>query len=1090
MRRSLLALLVLVLFTGLGWAQKKQITVTGTVIASNDKEPIIAASVVCTDAPTLGVLTDIHGRFTLKVPEYTKSLTVSSIGYATQKVSLTGKALKIILKAEERVTDDVVIVAYGTQKRQSLVGAQASLNTKQLESRPVADVTSALAGSAPGLQVVSNSGQPGEGADIRIRGFGSINASASPLYVVDGAIYNGSLSDFPASDILNVSILKDAASTALYGSSAGNGVILVTTRRGATGASKGVPNFTFTMNQGFTQRGMPNYQHIGVMDYYKVHWQQWYNDYRLNYKRPEGVSPADWDRTIKQYAALDVYDDLKYNPYAGIKSYYTLNDSGEYILGKTYDAKRGSVPAIILPDGSMNPEINGLRWGDDLDWDGALYGLGHRQEYSVSGGLNTEKMKSYLSLGYLDDKGFLKNTNFRRYSGRLNLSYDIRRYLTLSGALSFTRSEQTSPGTLGNYQSNMPSFVAEIAPIYPLHRHSEETGAYLLDEAGNRQLDHNELRPYNGRYNAIELADRDLRVSEKDAVTTRTTVDIKPMDDLKLQLNFSYDATNEKDIHRYNHIMGDQSSNRGLLTYDQIRFSTMTFNQLLNWDKELGKHSLGLMLGHENYEYRYDNLHGSKTGLKFVVIDELSNYAKVRDLYSDRTVYRKEGYFGRLNYTYDKRYNLSASFRRDGSSRFAPNKRWGNFWSVGAGWILSQESFLQSATWLNELKLRASVGGTGNDGLLDELGYSVYYPYQTLYGLTNENLLEPGLKMRVLGNRDLVWESQMNTDLALEFSLFSHRLRGSVELFNKESRNLLFSFPLPASSGMATQDRNIGKVRNYGLELELNGVLLRTKDFEWSLGANATLLRNKIVRLPDANRKDGIELSYNKYIEGGSIYDFYLNEYLGVDPADGRALYRLDKERYPDEQPLNDKEWSTYTKNGDAAKRHFCGSSIPTVTGGFHTELRWRNFNFSMAIAYQLGGKVFDGVYQSLMSRTLKAGRAKHIDLLRAWQNPGDITDVPALSAAGRDYATLKSDRFLISASALSLKNVNLSYRFEDKLVKKLGLRSMSLGFMVENLFLLSARTGMNPMQNYSGVLLHAGYDLPRTFSTSLKVGF
>ena len=256
MRRSLLTLLALLLFTGVSWAQKKQITVTGVVIASNDKEPIIAASVVCAEFPSTGVLTDIQGRFTLKLPEQAKTLTISSIGYITQKVPLTGKPLKVILKAEERVTDDVVIVAYGTQKRQSLVGAQASLGAKQLESRPVANITTTLAGVAPGLQVVSPSGQPGEGADIRIRGFGSINASSAPLYVVDGAVYNGNLSDFPASDILNVSILKDAASTALYGSSAGNGVILVTTRRGASGASKGEPSFNFSMSQGFTQRGI------------------------------------------------------------------------------------------------------------------------------------------------------------------------------------------------------------------------------------------------------------------------------------------------------------------------------------------------------------------------------------------------------------------------------------------------------------------------------------------------------------------------------------------------------------------------------------------------------------------------------------------------------------------------------------------------------------------------------------------------------------------------------------------------------------------------------------------------------------------
>lgn len=1090
MRRSLLTLLALLLFTGVSWAQKKQITVTGVVIASNDKEPIIAASVVCAEFPSTGVLTDIQGRFTLKLPEQAKTLTISSIGYITQKVPLTGKPLKVILKAEERVTDDVVIVAYGTQKRQSLVGAQASLGAKQLESRPVANITTTLAGVAPGLQVVSPSGQPGEGADIRIRGFGSINASSAPLYVVDGAVYNGNLSDFPASDILNVSILKDAASTALYGSSAGNGVILVTTRRGASGANKGEPSFNFSMSQGFTQRGIPSYDRIGAMDFYKVHWQQWYNDYRLNYRKPAGMSDADWDTSIKQQAAIDVYNDLKYNPYSGIKRYYTPDASGEYQLGTTYDPKKGSIPAVMLPDGTMNPEITGLKWGDDLDWEKALFGHGHRQEYSVSGGLNTEKMRSFLSLGYLDETGFLKNTNFRRYSGRVNLSYDLRRYLTLGGSLSFARSEQDAPGQLGAYSSNMPSFVNGIAPIYPMHLRDRHTGELILDENGRPQWDHSEDRPYLGNFNALETAQRDLRTTRKDVVTTRTTVDIKPMDGLKLQLNLSFDVNNQKSIHRYNHIMGDQSSNKGLLNYDQIRLTTMTFNQLLSWDKDYGKHSLSALLGHESYSYDYDYLHGAKKGLKFLVIDQLSNYTKVSGLTSDLTRYRKEGYFARLNYTYDQRYNFSASFRRDGSSRFAPDARWGNFWSLGAGWILSKESFLQRYDWINELKLRASIGGTGNDGLLDSEGYSVYYPYQTLYSMSSENDQQPGLRMAVLGNPSLVWESQMNTDIALEFVLLRSRLKGTIEFFNKESRNLLFAYSLPASSGMGSQDRNIGKVRNYGLELELHGTLLRTKDFEWSLGANATFLTNRIVRLPDANRKDGIELKYTKYVEGGSIYDFYLNEYLGVDPADGRPMFRLDKERYPDQKGLNDTDKATYTKDGNFARRHFCGSSIPDVTGGFSTNLSWRRLSLGINFAYQLGGKTYDKVYADLMSRSLNGGRAKHADLLKAWKNPGDVTDIPALTASGKDYSTLQSDRFLISSSALALKNIALNYNIEDKLVKKLGLKGAAIGVMAENLFVLSARRGMNPMQSYSGVIAVAGYAQPRTFSTSLKVSF
>ena len=1085
MRKSVLTLLFLFLALGVAWAQKKQITVTGTVFSAMDKEPLIGASVVCTDYPGTGAITDVNGHFTLKVPEGARTLTISCIGHVAQKVAITTTPLKVTLAMEDIVTDDVVIVAYGTQKRQSLVGAQASLGAKQLASRPVANVSSALAGAAPGVQVTTSSGQPGEGAAIRIRGFGSINASSSPLIVVDGAVFHGSLSEIPSEDIQNLAILKDAASTALYGSSAGNGVILVTTKRGAMGASQGIPTFTFSMHQGFSQRGLPSYDRVGVMDHYKLRWQQWYNHYNLNARKPNSMSEEDWQTYIKQQAALDVYESLKYNPYAGINTWYQLNNAGEYELSKTYDANKKPIPAIMMPNGQMNPEINGLLWGDDLDWEKALYKNGYRQEYTLSGGMNTERMKSFISLGYLDENGFLVKTNFKRYTGRANLSYDVRSYLTLGGSVSFAHTHAQSPGTLGSYTSNMPNFVQNIAPIYPMHLRNEK-GQYV-DEKNNvlqpkdRIYDHSKGRPYAPGFNAIETSFRDLKLSEKDAINTRAFVEIKPITGLKFQTTLSYDLTNAKSKHRRNNVMGDQP--QGMLTYGTYRETSLTFNQLLSYQKTIDKHELEGLIGHENYDYVYAELEGQRDNLKLVETDELSAYNRIVGLTSNTATYRKEGYFGRINYSYDGRYNLSASYRRDGSSRFARNRRWGNFWSVGAGWNVSSEAFMKDVKWVNELKLRASIGATGNDGL------SGYYPYQTLYSLSRSNYNEPGLGMSTFGNKDLVWESQMNSDIALDFALFK-RVRGTVEFFNKESRDLLFGYNLPASSGVSSQTRNIGKVRNYGIEADLSVTVLSLKDFEWRVGANATFLKNKILRLPDANRDDGIETSYYKYMEGRSRYEYYLNEYLGVDPADGRAMYRLDKEKYPSEPGVNNKEWATYTKDGLKAKKHFAGTSIPDVYGGFSTSVSYKGITLSASFSYQLGGKTYDGTYQDLMARDLAGGRAMHKDLYRAWKKPGDITDVPALTAQSKEYSTLTSDRFLISSSALALKNVSLNYVVPEVFTKKLGLKGIALGAAAENIFLISARRGMNPMNGYTGVLGAAGYSIARTFTTSLKVTF
>ena len=1060
------------------WAQKGQITVTGVVLSSESMAPINAATVQCVEYPRVGTMVNDKGRFTLQLPADAKSLRVSYVGYEPQIVSLTGKPLRIVLTNKDQSLDQVVIVAYGTQKKQSVVGAQASINAKQLANRPVTNAVNALAGASSGVQITSSSGQPGAAGGIRIRGFGSINASSDPLYIVDGSVYKGSISDIPAQDIANISVLKDAAATALYGASAGNGVVIVTTKRNGGGASDGVARFTFSMSQGFSQRGLPEHDKVGAMDHYKLRWQQWYNDYRYN---PDNKDKSDAE--LGMQAALDTYWSLRYNPYAGIQSYYQQDPATKkYVLAKGTPGD-GKFPGILLPNGELNPEITGLLYGDDLDWNKALYRTGHRSDYTLSGGLSTKNMKSYLSLGYLNETGYMIQTGYQRYTVRTNLSYNVRPWLTLGTSSSLIHTHSESPRTLGNKSANGASFAQHVAPIYPIHRHDPLTGEYLKDRDGNLIYDHDSSRPFTPKYNPIELAYKDLSVTERDVLVTRSFIDLKPIEGLKLTLNVNYDLTNLRSKTRYAKGTGDQP--QGSLYYSSDRVTTLTANQLANYSRSFGDHELDALLGHESSAYRYASLEGSKEYLKFLTIDELGHYTKVGSLGSYTTNYNKESYFGRLNYSYDKRYNASVSFRRDGSSRFARKHRWGNFWSVGAGWNISSEAFMRDLTWIDELKLRGSHGQTGNDHL------NSFFPYQTLYSLGSDNLEEPGLRTANLGNVDLTWETQVSSDIALEFGLF-HRLRGSIELFNKESKDLLFAYSLPTSTGIGSIDRNIGKVRNRGVELDLSLRLLSLADFSWNVRANATWLSNKILRLPEQNRKDGILVSgVRKYMEGHSIYDYFINEYLGVDPADGKAMYRLDKERFPDEQGLEASgERATYTKDGEKARKHFKGSAIPDVYGGFSTDFTYKNFTLGVNFAYQLGGYAYDGIYQSLMSRDLQGGNAMHPDLFHAWRKPGQVTDVPRLDAGSRDYATLTSDRFLISASALSLKSVSLSYAFPKALCSKLRISGMNLAIAGENLLLFSKRRGLNPFDSYSGISSTPGYDVARTLTTTLNVSF
>lgn len=1056
-----------------------QTQVKGSVVDESG-EPALGASVLV-KGTLKGTITDANGNFNISAPS-NGVLIISYVGYKTQEVRVSPN-VKIILAFDSKELDDVVIVAYGTVKKQSLVGAQSSVSSKQLEMRPITNITSALNGVAPGIQVTTAAGQPGSSSSIRIRGFGSINASSDPLYIVDGTIYKGSLSDIPSQDIENIAILKDAAATSLYGSSAGNGVILITTKSGSK-AQSGKPSFTFTMNQGFSKKGQSDYEKVGAMDYYPMRWQQWFNEFKYDRK---------WsDEEAGSYAAYYVYDDLKYNPYSGIKSVYEEDPkTGVLSITQNPNSANFTFPAIVMPNGQLNPEINGLLWGDDLDWEDALFRTGTRSEYNLSGSYNNDKMKSYLSLGYIREDGYRIRTSFERFSGRANLTYDVNKWFNIGTNIAFTRTHSESPKvSSGSYTSNSFLFARGIGPIYPIHMHNED-GTYILDDNGKKMYDHSNGRPYGARFNPVEESYLDLSKIDRDAINTRSFAEIKILPELKFRTNVAYDLNRTMGKIRYNNEMGDQPV--GLLEINDYRSTTVTFNQLLDYTKAFGDHNINVLLGHEIFMLDVISSDMSKKGMGFLGIDEMNNLSEPYDQNSSTDKYRKEGYFGRVNYDYRDLYNFSLSYRRDGTSRLHPDHRWGNFWSIGAGWNINNESFAKNLSWLNLLKLRASIGQTGNDAL------SSYYAYQTTYGLGNNNNNLAGLRLNSFGNPLLLWETQTSYDLALEFG-FLDRISGSFEFFNKESKDLIFPFPLPASTGIGSMDKNLGKVRNYGLEMNFDINLLHLKDWNWNLKFNGTILKNNIVRLPDENRQDGIELDYHKYMEGKSVYDYYLKEWIGVDPDDGLAMYRIDNEKYPDKADPNspnfagvgkDGEKATWTKNGDIAKKHYCGTSIPDLYGGFGTDLNWKSLEFSVYFSYQLGGKTYDGAYAGLMGRRLKSGSAMHVDMYNAWKTPGQITDVPRLdSGASGMYDAMGSDRFLISSNALMLKSISLGYQLPKEWVNKLKLSGIRISVAGENLFLWSKRKGLNPMKNYDGISGSAFYDYSKTLTSSISISF
>ena len=1072
MKRLSLTLASLFLFVGLALAQT---TVKGTVVTYEENEPIIGASIQVVGATNVGTITDVNGQFTLQVPAGKNTLKITYVGMEPLEVAVTDKPLRIQLRNDAQNLDEVIVVAYGTAKKSSFTGSASTVNSQSIEKRPLTNVASALEGNATGIQVTSASGQPGESPSVRIRGFGSVNASNSPLYVVDGAIYNGSIGDLNPADIESITVLKDAASTSLYGSSAGNGVILITTKKGKTSGGTGV---SLDIKQGWSNRAYKDYDQVGVRDYYPLQWQMLKNAY---------ISSGEDAAKAAQLATSELGTTLRgYNIFKGVAD-----------------------DAIVGTDGLLNPAANELKWGDDIDWNDAAFKTGYRQEYNLSYNSKSDKSDTYASVGYLKDNGYIIKTDFERYSARLNYNVYPTKWFKAGLNVGLVRSISNYSNADSNSNSsysNIVRFIRDMAPIYSIHKHDLSTGAYLDSEGNPTTNPANYVYDYDGDRlsapgrDAIVETEFNNREFTRNNQTGRTYVTISPIDGLDLTVNYSLNNNDRRRKVYENPFVGDGTAGPGRLNIQSTRSLAQTFNQIINYNKTFDKHHVEAMLGHENYSYKYEYLYAMKTEETMTGLYEFGNFVNISDLSSYTHNYKKEGYFGRLNYDYDNKYYASVSYRHDGSSRFSRDNRWGNFLSFGASWRISEENFMKDIKWIDNLKVRASYGETGNDAILDSDGDTDYYPYQTLYGLGYKNYNEAGAYFTVVANPDLKWETQVSTDFAVEFGLFD-RLTGTIEYFRKASKDLLFDVSQPLSTGVPSVIQNVGKVTNSGVEIDLDYKILKEKDFGLSVGANATFLKNKITKLPDS-MKDGYVSGSKKWVEGKSMYEFWLRQWWGVDPATGDGLWIPDTDEYSDDKE-SDLYNSSYaatvvevngvklTNSYSYAKFDHSGASLPKMYGGFNLKAYYKDFDFAAVFSYQLGGKLLDYGYQGLMG-TGSYGQSMNPDLLNAWQKAGDVTDVPRVDATNTHNTNISqsySTRWLTSSDYLNLRSVTIGYNIPRQLLSYVYLKSARLSFAAENLFMLKARQGLNPMANYSG-LVYNEYQPSRNFTFSLNVSF
>ncbi len=1069
---------------GIGMATAQTTTVTGKVYSEADGEPVFGASVFVVGT-TVGAGTDMEGGFTIEnVPATATTLRVSYVGMTTQEVKITrGKPMKIILVEDGVTLDDVVVVAYGTAKKSAFTGSASVVKAENIEKRQVSNVTNALSGAIAGVQVTSANGQPGVSATVRVRGVGSLNAGNDPLYVVDGMPFDGDISSINPADIENMSVLKDAAASALYGARGANGVIMVTTKKGNSGNAR----ISFDAKWGVNQRQIGKYDVMESTDLYmETLYKSFYNAgiYSLGY------SPLNAHR----YANAELFPAIGYQIY---------DLSGNSICGDCGAVVQGTpLEGLIGLDGKVDPRAtlgysDGKYYYTPDDWTAGMINSQMRQEYNFSVAGGTDKVNYYFSAGYLEDGGIIENSGFNRLSTRLNVDYQAKKWLKIGTSLSYTNSNSRYPGDQTNTSSSANAFYIanEIAPVYPFYVRNADGSIAIDANSGNPIYDYGDGSSTNNTRNFMSMSNpmSDLLYNKEeylmDIFNGKWFAEITPLKGLKLTASLGTHIDNTR-YHSVGNARYGQSASYGGNAY-QSQTRVFSFNQqyLANYTKSFSNNTIDLTLGYEAYNYNSENVYATGQNLYKPGDFTINNTIDQKRGGGSYGEYATRGFFGRLNWDYSERYFISASYRRDASSRFHPDKRWGNFWSASAAWVISKENFMKKASWIDILKLKASFGQQGNDNVGN------YYAYLDQYTVTGaDGVFSDGL-LAYKGNPELTWEKSNSYNAGIDFSFFKGKLSGTIEYFGRQTSDMLYYKAVAPSNGYSEIPVNIGSMTNSGLEIELNSTPIDTRNFRWDIFANATFQKNVINEL--APELEGEYISGTTiYREGESRYQYYLPKYAGVDPHTGLALY------YAKTKPASDAteeeiaafvpevyitdDWSV----AQQTYREATGDIAPDMYGGFGTSLEFYGFDLSVQFAYQLGGKLYDNTYASMMhgGTSSSAGRNWHNDIANAWTPENRFTDVPRLNYNDK-YANSQSDRWLVSSDYLSLNNITFGYTFPKKWMRAIGLNSIRIYGAADNVALFSARKGMDPRKGTMSTTTST-YGALRTFSGGIKVTF
>ncbi len=1016
MKKGLISMLVL-LFVGLQSVFAQSHEISGVVTSADDGLTIPGVSVMV-KGTTTGVSTDLDGKYTLKVPADAKVLVFSFVGMETQEIAIAGKTtINVVLKSAAKTIGEVVVTGYSVVNKKSYTGAASVVKSESLV-KTAGGVTKALQGKVAGVQVM--------GDDIRIRGYGSLSASSEPLYVVDGVIGAPRPSD---EDIEAMTVLKDAAATALYGSQGANGVIVITMKKGKKGKTKFNVKYQHTIDKLLS----PEWDRMNASQYYKHQFLGTVNAY-----------PGETEDRI--YALFDK----------------AMRNNNPYNMAKPFNI-----------DGTLKDNAKLLY---DTNWVDALLKTSVKDEvyFSVAGG--NEKSNFHISSKAWDRDGYLDAISSRGLYNDLKFATKLSDKIKFSIRTSLSYWQGSTAYTRGASENNLLYVgysMSPATPIYEMTKVDNNDGTYGYKENRNR---YNWINPNYNDYNPVALLEMDPRKNYGLWVFFAPKLDVEIIKDLKFSTTFvgRYNTSNSSLFQNPFH--GSGQTENGLSQKKNDNSRSYFIKNILTYRFDLNEdHHFKALLGNEVYDYINKDFSATKVGypLGGEISDELSSGQKPRHANSGTVEEGRISYFSNLEYNFLGKYFLSGSFRTDGSSKFGPDNRWGNFWSVGGSWRISEEDFFDME-WVNNLKLRTSYGITGNNSIGD-------YKYGNYYSMGADYDGQTGLLHTNLPNNLLGWEESTSFSVGLDFDLFNHRLSGTIEGYKRGSDGLLYKVPIPITSGFPSILMNIGEMENTGVELELNGKIIDSNDLKWTSTFTMSTNKNKIVSLPTKQVINGTK----RWVKGGSLYDYYLREWAGVDPANGDPLWYKNEEQA-------DGSIKKVTTNSyrDATYYTNLGQSTPKMYLGLSNELSYKGFNLSVDLVGGFGHKVYDGRYAAAMHDGQGKARNLAVDALNAWTPDNTKTNVPKYIYGNTNKSNSASSRWLVNGDYVKIKNVSLSYNLSSQLANKLYLDSARVFFTVDNVYSFSDYKSGDPEISLSGVSSGVSFNNSRVFRIGVDIKF